>query len=300
MFTRITLSTVTSGFYSVGDKIVSVDTGATGIIQALDSSNNYLFISDVNGTFVEGNDIQTYGRKSTGTSGSAIQAVRPFNIEDARSVAQSPSDSSDGNFTANIILDNDKIISGSTNVSTNGSITGIGTAFLTELRPGDVILDGNGTEQVIDTVTDNSNAQTVATSGVTVSNQVALIRRRAKLYNQDQSASIFAWPRDYVKEHTPTLCTVRKQEEFNIDANGQITITKSSDETFSAVNNDNYQFAVIKAGSGSSPQRALGNVLKGDDVTITGTTSKTVTIGNADDQNGRVRASWTVIIANPN
>ena len=72
----------------------------------------------------------------------------------------------------------------------------------------------------------------------------SLLRRRAKLYNQDQSASIFAWPRDYVKEHTPTEITVRKQADFTVDSSGQISISKESDESFEPVNNDNYQFSL--------------------------------------------------------
>ena len=94
-------------------------------------------------------------------------------------------------------------------------------------------------------MTDNSNAQTIATSSVGTATNVAILRRRAKLYNQDQSASIFAWPRDYVKTHTPTEITVRKQADFTVNSSGQISIPKESDESFEPVNNDNYQFSVL-------------------------------------------------------
>ena len=57
----------------------------------------------------------------------------------------------------------------------------------------------HGDEQVIDSVTNNSSAQTIATSSVGALTNVSLLRRRAKLYNQDQSASIFAWPEIMLK-----------------------------------------------------------------------------------------------------
>ena len=91
-------------------------------------------------------------------------------------------------------------------MTAGGVLTGTGTQFLNELRTGDIIVDGNGDEQVINTVTDNSNAQTVATSsvGVIANPGAGLIRKRAKLYNQDQSASIFAWPVSYTHLTLPT------------------------------------------------------------------------------------------------
>ena len=142
-------------------------------------------------------------------------------------------------LTADIALDSDKLISGLSSITSGGAITGLGTAFLNELRKGDLIIDGAGNVQVIDSVTDNSNAQTIATSSVGTATNVAILRRRAKLYNQDQSASIFAWPRDYVKTHTPTEITVRKQADFTVNSSGQISIPKESDESFEPVNNDN-------------------------------------------------------------
>ena len=137
-------------------------------------------------------------------------------------------------------------------------------------------------------MTDNSNAQTIATSSVGALTNVAILRRRAKLYNQDQSASIFAWPRDYVKTHTPTEITVRKQADFTVNSSGQISISKESDESFEPVNNDNYQFSVLKQASGS-PTITDGELLLPTDtahsdnpsgnLSISGTSSKTVVVG---------------------
>ena len=179
---------------------------------------------------------------------------------------------------------------------------------MTELRIGDIIIDGTGAEQVILSVTDNSNAQTrsASISSAAEFSNVAVIRRRAKLYNQDQSASIFAWPRDYVKTHSPTEITVRKQADFTVGSGGEIIITKETDESFEPVNNDNYQFTVLKQASGS-PTITAGELLLPTDTThsdnpsgnlsLSGSSQKTVVVGNSTDQDAVIRASWTVSIS---
>ena len=69
------------------------------------------------------------------------------------------------------------------------------------------------------------------------------VRRRAKLYNQDQSASIFAWPRDYVKTHTPDDVTVKKQKIIAASG-GKVTVTTDSNEAFLQLSRDNFQLSV--------------------------------------------------------
>ena len=94
-----------------------------------------------------------------------------------------------------------------------------------------------------------------------------LIRKRAKLYNQDQSASIFAWPRDYVKTHTPQKQQSEIQKEFTVSAS-VITLTKESNESFEPINNDNYQFAIVKQSSPSSRTVDGAVILPTDDLHI--------------------------------
>ena len=163
------------------------------------------------------------------------------------------------------------------------------------MRVGDIILDGAGAEKTIATVTDNFTA-TISASG-TAATTVGLIRKRARLYNQDQSASIFAWPRDYVKTHTPVEITVIKQEEFSVSA-GKISITKTANESFESVNGDNYVFAVVKEASGGN--LSDGDILRDGDSGVSISTSGTgnsrevtLTTGTAD--NGAiVRATYAV------
>ena len=308
MFTKLSFDGdpgVLSNNFRVGDKVTGSVSGATGIVAYQNTSSNFVMVHDVIGTFTTSDviTIKGYGTWSQGSE--TLSAVRSYNVEDARGVGQEPStaSSADKNFTASIPTDNVKIISGASVLTTGGVLTGTGTAFLNELRPGDIIVDGNGDDQVINTVTDNSNAQTVATSSVSaIANPGAgLIRKRAKLYNQDQSASIFAWPRDYVKTHTGTETTVKIQKEFTVSASGTITLTKESNESFEPQNNDNYQFAIVNATASPSSGRVDGAVFHGDDVTF-GTLSgnnQPITIGTSADQGAIIRASYTVSVSNP-
>ena len=94
--------------------------------------------------------------------------------------------------------------------------------------------------------------------------------------------------RDYVKEHTPTEITVRKQADFTVDSSGQISISKESNESFEPVNNDNYQFSVVKQSTSGSRTITSGELLLPTDtahsdnpsgnLSISGTSSKTVTL----------------------
>ena len=315
MFTKISITIGDANEFKPGDKVTGiVDTGtsgggsgATGIVAYSDHSNNFVMLHDVVGTFTTADALEVKGVGDYSSTTANPTAIRTYNIEDARGVGQEPStaSSADKNFTASIPTDNVKIISGATVLSTGGALTGTGTAFLNELRPGDIIVDGNGDEQVIASVTDNSNAQTVATSGVDdiPSPGAGLIRKRAKLYNQDQAASIFAWPRDYVKTHTGTETTVKIQKEFTVSASGTITLTKESNESFEPQNNDNYQFAIVNAASSPSSGRVDGAVFHGDDFSdfVSGASGNNcaVTIGTSADQGAIVRASYTVSVNNP-
>ena len=296
MFTMLNIA-VTANNFKVGDKVTGATSGATGIVAYENATANFVMLHDVVGTFTTVDSITVKGQ-GTYSSNTAISSIRSFQIEDARGVGQTKSSESGAteNFTANVATDHDKIISGLSTIATNKSITGVGTAFLTELRKGDIILDGAGAAQVIDTVTDNSTAATVGTPSAAV--QVGLLRRRAKLYNQDQSASIFAWPRDKVSANTPTEVTVRYQKEFTVDGSGQITLTKENNESFEPKNNDNYQYARVKEATGS-PSRADGLVLQGDDLTAHNVAAGLCTIGTSADSGAIVRASYTVSVTNP-
>ena len=76
----------------------------------------------------------------------------------------------------------------------------------------------------------------------------------------------------------------------------KISLTKSADEDFGTVNNDNYLFAVVKEASGGSLSN--GDIKHADDVTINVSgsgNSREVTIGNSSDEDAVVRATYSLI-----
>ena len=144
MFTMLSIA-VTSNNFKAGDKVTGSVSGATGIVAYEDASNNHIMVHDVVGTFTT-NDALTLKGAGTYSSSSTLSAVRSFHVEDARGVGQETSDTGEEDFTANVATDNDKLLSGVASITAGGAITGLGTAFLTELRKGDIIIVGNKIE----------------------------------------------------------------------------------------------------------------------------------------------------------
>ena len=140
------------------------------------------------------------------------------------------------------------------------------------LKEGDIILDGDNNEQVIAVtgVSSNIAAQTVATSGVGVLSNANCTRRRVKIYDQDQSAAIFAWPRDYVKTHTPDDISVKKQKIISASG-GKVTVTTDNNESFLQMSRDNFQLSIYDLNGNSAGGDVLGKEF--DPVTTAGTLS---------------------------
>ena len=110
MFTMLSCS-VSSNNFKAGDKVTGSISGATGIVAYEDASNNHVMIHDVVGTFTTNDAISLKG-SGTYSSSSTLTAVRSFNVEDARSVGQvSSQTATEEDFTADIALDSDKLIS---------------------------------------------------------------------------------------------------------------------------------------------------------------------------------------------
>ena len=193
MFTKIGYSSHT-GTANAGDKLVGGTSGATGII-AYDNDSNALYVHDVNGHFQHGETVTSTG---DGTFSCTIvgenyrgiaNEVRTFNIDRVRGIGQERTNADHVDFTADVIADDDFVLSGSVTISS--TVTGFGTRFTSELKKGDIIIDGAGNEKVIASVT--SNIHITLTGGGAMSN-ANCTRRRTKIYDQEQIA-IYAWPK---------------------------------------------------------------------------------------------------------
>lgn len=296
MFTKISYS-AHSGTAIVGDRVTGSVSGAVGIV-AYDNNSDALFVHDVIGEFTSSDAISSENGSFAMTD-SQNTAVRNYNIDRARGISQEPNESTRETFTADLHLDSDKILLGSVTIS-GTSVTGFGTNFTTELKEGDVIIDGGGAEKIIASVTDATTA-TLTTSATAISN-ANVTRRRAKVNEQDKTASIYAWPRDYVKEHTPDQLTVRRQTVVTI-ASQSVSISTGANETFDTVNTDNFMIGVIEEASGS-PTLNNGDVLNIEDFTTNVTSSgsgQSIAISGFDaaDDGAILKITFTVDINSP-
>ena len=301
MFTKINLTSISSSSeFSVGDKITEDTTGATGIVSVVDATNNILMLHDVVGTFTVGNGLSSKGLTSTTKSAGAITGVRTYNIDRVRGVIQESNDSNNERFTASVVLDSVFNLTGTVIFGSTTTITGFGTKFTTELKEGDVIHNPtSGQNLIISAVTSDILATvTVASSG---EYQGGCSRLRATLYDQNQTANIFAWPRNWVKTHTGESIQIRRQFTVALTNTGTFTIDTGSNGTFGAVNKDNFTIACIQGAGGTL---SAGDLVDPDTLTNSVSPSgsgQQITFSgiNANNSGATVKVSYTVTITDP-
>ena len=177
------------------------------------------------------------------------------------------------------------------------TVTGFATNFLTELKEGDIILDQSGSQNIVSSVTDDLNLELTANGSSTFSGNA--IRRRVKINDQDQTAAIASWPRDWVATHTAESIQVRRQQVVTIASN-EVQLSTGSNGTFGAKNTDNFTIAVIEAASGF----AQGDLLNVEDFGGTPQSSgsgQTLTLTGFDsNDNGAVlKVTSTITITDP-
>lgn len=294
MFTKLTGTTSVASFVE-GDRVIGSVSGATGIVaNTVASGQASILVHDVVGTFTTSDAISVQG--TTAAVIANVTAVRSYNLDRVRSIAQTPKNTAREIFTADLVVDSDKVLTGSVSIS-GTALTGFGTNFADELKEGDIIIDGAGAEKIISSVTNGTSA-TLTTSATALTNS-NVTRRRARLYDQDQTAALASWPRDWIASHTGESIQVRRQEVVTVSA-GSITVTTGSNGTFAAKNTDNFTIAVIEAATGY----AQGDILNVEDYTGTATSSgsgQSLTLSGFDSaDNGAVlKVTYTLTITDP-
>ena len=316
MFTKLKFSAnIDASDYSIGDK-VQTSSGASGIVGVIEHSTDSIYLHDVVGTFNDGDTVGARGLKSTSRT-IATDGVIVFNIAQAKSVYQATPGGGSQDFIANVVLDDFRTLSGFATLGAGGTsdatVTGVGTQFTRELVVGDTILDSTGTERLVKTITSDvaftiDDIDGTSASGVTSQVQVNLVRKRSVLRDQDQTAAIFAWPRDYVSKVTPSDngLQVRKQIRLTI-SNGDITIPcDTANEKFAIGNEDNFQFAVIEQSSNGSRTLTNGQVVYPNDISsfpTPGDANLVIPIGdqssNQYDDGAKVLVSYSVVRKTP-
>jgi len=298
MFTKITGPTSAASFQA-GDKVVGSSSGATGIVaNTVASGQASILVHDVVGTFTVDDALSTVG--STAAVIVDVTAVRTYNADRSRSITQTPLESGREIFTADIYADQNTTLTGTVTIA-GTAMTGFGTKFVAQLTVGDIILDGGGVERIVQSITDGTNA--VIASGTSMVN-ANCVRRRVQLYNQDQTAAIASWPRDWVATHTGESVQVRRQKVVTV-ASEAVSLDTGSNATFGAINTDNFSIAVVEKGSGGAA-KAQGDLLNiedyadSNDITSSGS-GQTIAISgfHADDNGARLKITYTLTITDP-
>ena len=305
LFTKLTGLTSGASF-TPGTRVVGSVSGATAIVATTVASGQAsILVHDVVGTFNTNDAISCEG--STAAVIADVTAVKKYNIDRVRSITQTPNVGSGAReiFTADAYADQDNTLTGTVTITTGGVLTGFGTKFQTELKLGDIIIDGAGGEQVISSIhASNQTAQTEASSGVGAMTNTNCVRRRVRLFDQSQTAAIASWPRDWISKHTPDSVTVRRQATATVGS-GSISITVEGG-TFSSLSTDNFTMAVMKAPTSTSDNRKVGDVLdinnfaSASDITTSGS-NQTLTIGgfHADDETAVIKVTYTATLSAP-
>jgi len=301
MFTKITYSGKT-GTFSAGDQVRNADNTKSGIV-AYDASSN-LYLHDVVGNWDDADSVTSYGTGSGAISAGQNTATRNYNIDRVRGVSQVPNNSARETFTADVVTDNDFILTGTVSLTSGSTtVTGFGSLFSTELKEGDILVDSAGNERIVSSIAGDTSLTLSSTAGSTQTGNIT--RRRTKIYNQEQTVAITSWARDYVSNHTPDQLSVRRQIVDTV-ASQQIAIETQTGETFDTITADNFILAVVEPAGG-------GNLNAGDIIDVSDNTNnittaittsgsqQTLTISGFDaaDDGAILKVTYTVDINSP-
>lgn len=288
MLTDIALdSAAQSSNILTGTRVQGVNSYASGIVDSA-STTSLLKLTGVSGTFQSGEELQTNNYDSAGVGFNVRNSGNTRNVTISSitsnafdAVKQIYFDDATNDFTSDIKLENEFVLSGTVSVDSS-VVTGFNSLFTSELRTGDAISvpSGSGGSQetriVQSIATDTSLvlAQTV-TNNIT---STAATRKRAKVEDQDKFLSLRKLPKDFVKDVTDKAIEIRRQFLVTTNTSGVASLTYAG-ATFNAESNTDYQITVLAPGTGSASAGDIINVASGS-LSITGDGTDTLTVAS--------------------
>jgi len=259
-------------FDAAGDTAINV----TSYSSAPTAAHGVTVLNNVTGTFVEGETI-------TGTTSSVtaviqnerygFKGVQTFDFTQVKQVGMAGSPTYTADVSTDTTYGERYPIFGSISVANSGTtVTGFGTLFLTELKIGDSISftddAGDTITRIVESISSNTSLQlSVAVGGSNVSTKTVAFRNRGKLQGSNKNISIFQLPNTRIKTLkttanggvTDTNFNVRRHFTGTLSANGDVTITAGTNETFPALTEKDFSVSIMTLGAGTSG--AVGNVL---------------------------------------
>ena len=234
MFTKITMSAVVTSL-TANAQVTGSISGATGYVVAAVSAAQDVYLMQVEGAFAA-NDVlhSSLSTDNTSTNSPTIDTVVTYDFgQHCKSIFQ---DTLPIDYTSDVILDQSFTLTGEISTgSSNATVTGTSTLFLTELNVEDVIQIPSGasgaTQEFRVSAIASNLSMTVAKTGVTsnpatpsvATTSVKAIRIRGKIAEEEEVALIYKTP----KQRTKTL----------LDANGASDTTYSFRQQFTGTTN---------------------------------------------------------------
>ena len=148
--------------------------------------------------------------------------------------------------------------------NSSNAVQGFGTKFTNELKIGDSISfiddDGTDTTAVVDLIISDTQLELSANvGGSDVTTKGIVTRTRAKLQGANKNIAIMKLPHETTKtlkttanSVVDTSLKVRRQFTGTLSADGDLTLTCSSNETFSGVAENDFIVSIVSTGSGGS------------------------------------------------
>ena len=266
LFTKLKLSgtpsaTLISNHTNGGVLVTGVTSGATGIVFADGTANEFVNLQNITGAFSTGEKIKVSDSAETDSivesSANVDLTISEITIQtfsDARSVFMEDADSGQ-DFTADFVLES--------KTGEEGSITLDGTDSTSADSGDSVLLDGV------------ELATGVEADGISeVSRELPQV---ARLKDTEKNRAMFKLPKKVIKTLltatnggvTDTQYTVRRQFTGTTNASGVVTFNAGTNETFASFVERDYTMSILTAGGGTGVQ--------GDIVTVSGKTSGTGT-----------------------
>ena len=290
LFTKLKLTgtpsaTLTSNHTNGGVLVTGVTSGATGIVFADGTANEFVNLQNITGAFSTGEKIKVSDSAETDSivesSGNVDLTISEITIQtfsDARSVFMEDADSGQ-DFTADFVLESQ--------TGEEGSIALDGTDSTSADSGDSVLLDGV------------ELATGVEADGISeVSRELPQV---ARLKDTEKNRAMFKLPKKVIKTLltatnggvTDTQYTVRRQFTGTTNASGVVTFNAGTNETFASFVERDYTMSILTAGGGTGVQ--------GDIVTVsgkvagTGTGTITITDSTILGSAAKVKLSATIL-----
>jgi len=276
---EFTLTGSVTGSPSVGDFIVGVTSGATGLYSGGSGVTQYL--NTVNGTFVAG-EVLKFNNSSGATFGTLTSTgVRTFGFGDAKQYKFTT-----GGGTADAVLDVRVALPGSGPIlsghsSGSATVTSTVSNFRSQLKIGDIVeFSNNGASHKakVTVVTDNFNFGVTRLGSTTLANGVingSIIRTRPELKDGDKKQLLTPIGYAAVK-NTTNNDTINPSGRFRVSVSGisvsggNATATAGSGlKWVNGLNNDDF-IVVVTGGTGAGDIMSANNGF-----TISGDTANT-------------------------